>query len=439
MTITEVNPQNARTNEFVAAVLKPGHKLFLIGSTLWNLFLNGYLQLILTSELYNSGFQEPLILVLVTHGLWLFLWPLLTFLISLGHTWKTRKNEGSQLSRSEYFRTCVVKQFHHVHDTMILLYEAGVNDDKSTSNLNLLVEANASLPETSSTYDCVKSMVVTPPFRYVAKRTAMLAIPLTVAGFSWCSAMSMMHYSDVMAINYCSGIVAYAFSILMLGDRLTRRKLISIVLLISGVLLVTYTGAGLNWSDELYPNKNKGKVLISVGSVAYGYFTVYYKKYLCMPAHLSGVITGRRQQTFAIFVMGLLAFFTVLCLLALILLAEVFNIHHFSPFGNDSNPFELCFGLWLTGVASSVFNFTFFMLTTLTSPVLSSFASMGSIFWYGLLGSVATKNGPALTQASGYVSVIAGFAILLKVCLEENEVGDSTEAVERFLVSEDSY
>lgn len=439
MTITEVNPQNARGNDYITAVLKPGYVKFSFFLLLFALLTNAFGLLFNTSMVFGL-FQEPLFLMLIAHGSLWTLWPFQTLVVSLYHATQTRKTQGSDMGRIAYFKMSVVNQIHAVYETMILIYEASVNNDKSTSNLNLLVEANPSL-SASSIFACVRSLVTTPSFRYIAKKAAILSVVLNVAGFSWYGALSMTHLSDVVTISYCSGIAVYAFAIPMLGESFTWMKAESVAAIIAGSFLVAYTGEGLNWGDKPDPNRFKGNLLISVGSIVLGYYPVYYKKYLCMPAHLARVVTPRRQVTFSLFVAGLLGLCSLVLLLLLVSMLEISHLHHFNLFDYGPETVSMWINIALTSISSVGYNIVFLIsLEVVSSPVLSIYGSLGSLFFIGFIKIVAS-GGKALgfTQVLGYISVIAGFLFLAHFCLKEDNVElEDNYTVERFLVPEDT-
>lgn len=450
MAITELN---SRLDSSVHTVHALSTKLVYVGA-LFALSLVAFVaQTELTSQAYYLGFQEPTILLLVTHGLWWLLWPLQALAVLAGRTvgkWrlvrgKVRRQHDSTtgllnlgaFSPWRYFCKCVVKQLHNVYHTLILVYEANANGSVETSNLHVLVDQNPHIA-LESVRECVRTLVRTPAFRYVAWHVALLSGVLNMAGFTWYGAMSMTYALDVTAIYNCSAFTAYAFAIPMLNERFLWLKALSVLIAVFGVFVVAYSGA-----DEkgVYPHRFWGNVLISVGAVLYGYYEVLYKKYSCVPAHLAKVVTPRRQLTFANFVMGLLGVFTLVLLVCTVLFLQLTGLHSFNLFDYGTQTGTIWGFIGGSIVSNLLFSGGFLSLMALTSPVLSSVLSLVTIFLIGVVEWWLFGNKLGWMQLAGDALVIVGFVILTAASWREIAEGNEEDEIERasfysFAVSE---
>lgn len=471
MAITELN---TRGDASIATAHEASRTKIVFVTLLFLMSLAAFLcQTEFTSQAYQIGFKEPIILLLVTHGSWWLLWPLQALFVSV---WRTviRVRHGSSKARYErldsnaflleqeaspnpglpipagreppqqfqqdeaaappfsaykFFKKCIVKQIHNVYHTAILVYEANVNDDRSYHNLHILVDQNPHISSTSSITACIRTFIATPAFKYIALKTALISIVLNVAGFTWYGAMSMTYASDVTAIYNCSAFTAYAFAIPLLGEKFSWLKASSVLIAVSGVFVVAYSGAESE-SKEQYPYRFWGNILISVGAVLYGYYEVLYKKYACVPAHLAKVITPRRQLTFANFVMGMLGVFTLTFLLTGVLLAELFHIHHFNLGNYGARTKEIWMYVFGSIISNLLFSALFLSLMALTSPVLSSVSSLVTIFLIGVVEWALFGNELGLKQLLGDALVIVGFVILTVASWQEISEGNDEDEIE---------
>ncbi|KAK6457601.1 uncharacterized protein RJT20DRAFT_125390 [Scheffersomyces xylosifermentans] len=439
-----------------------------------------------TSQAYQLGFGEPVVLLLVTHGSWWILWPLQALGVSLYRTFtkyrqqqkyggdhtvsdyigagiqyqrlnshsqlledQQQSNEGDdqttqnrqinvpiqQLNYYKYFKKCVVKQFHNVYHTSILIYEANVNYDKTTDNLNELIDRNAHISSSSSISACVHSFVNTPSIKYTLFKALLITGVLTIAGFTWYGAMAMTYAADVTAIYNCSAFTAYAFAIPILQEKFSWLKASSVIIAISGVFIVAYSGSSgddktVDDGEELYPYRFWGNLIILIGAILYGYYEVIYKRYLCVPPHLSKIITPRRQSTFANFVMGLLGFFTCIFVLVTIIVAELFHIHSFNFF-NYGDKTRLIWTYIVGSIFSNlIFSASFLSLMALTSPVLSSVSSLLTIFLIGIVEWIMFGNTLGFQQLLGDFLVVIGFVILTVASWKEISEGNEDDDVD---------
>ncbi|ODV81338.1 uncharacterized protein CANTADRAFT_87347 [Suhomyces tanzawaensis NRRL Y-17324] len=420
----------------------------------------------ITSQAYQLGFSEPVVLLLVTHGSWWVFWPIQAFVVSVYKTYAKftsptnreftiSNNIGSGMHAQrmsthlleeendvrqqivptqkvnywKYFKKCIVKQFHNVYHTSILIYEANVNGDTSTSHLNQLIDQNPHISNTSSITACVRTFLATPAIRYILWKSFLITLVLTVAGSTWYGAMSMTYAADVTAIYNCSAFTAYAFAIPILHERFSWLKMSSVIIAISGVFIVAYSDAGSD-EDTEYPYRFWGNLIIFAGAILYGYYEVLYKRYLCIPPHLTKLITPRRQMTFANFVMGLLGFYTFLILFILIVLADVLGIHKFNliHYGENTRVIWSCISGSI--ISNIIFSASFLSLMALTSPVLSSVSSLVTIFLIGLVEWWLFGNSLSFQQLLGDMFVIVGFVLLTVASWKEISEGNDNDDVD---------
>lgn len=425
-----------------------------------------------TSLAYQLHFKEPMVMLWVTHGSWWLLWPLQVLLIATFRTlgkWKNqtktiklrrssvnelqyqRLNSNSQLLENgdaveeeipvqpidyyKYWKKCIVKQFHNIYHTAVLIYEANINGDTSTSNLNQLISKNVKLSETSSVGDCISSFVNTPAIRNIIGKGLYITIVLTAAGATWYGAMALTYASDVTAIYNCSAFTAYAFAIPMLNDSFTWMKVSSVFIAVTGVFLVAYSGSDQP-VDAQYPYRLWGNLIILIGAVLYGYYECLYKLHTCIPAHLSKIITPRRQATFANFVMGIFGFFTSIIILVGILFLQLTGIHKFNFFDYGENTKQIWLYIGACIVSNLTFSASFLCLMALTGPVLSSVSSLLTIFLIGIVEWYVFGNKLGFQQLLGDGFIVVGFVLLTfaswKEISEGQEDSDEVDAVSTY-------
>ncbi|KAK6201386.1 uncharacterized protein RJT21DRAFT_34924 [Scheffersomyces amazonensis] len=404
-----------------------------------------------TSQAYQLGFSEPIILLLVTHGSWWILWPLQALSVSVLRTFikhrdqsrstYQRLNSHSQLLEEnvitrknlhlgEYFQKALVKQFHNVYHTAIIIYEWNINHDERTENLDQLISQNPHVSSSNSIIKCINSFFRTPAIKYIVTRASFVTVVLTIAGSTWYIAMSLTYAADVTAIYNCSAFTAYAFAIPLLNEKFSWLKASSVIIAVVGVFVVAYSGSDEIPDESLYPYRFWGNLLILIGAILYGYYEVIYKKYLCIPPHLAKIITPRRQSTFANFVMAFFGFFTSIIVLSVIIFAELFQVHSFNFFnyGDDTRK------IWLYIVGSIIsnllFSASFLTLMALTSPVLSSVSSLLTIFLIGIVEWIAFGNTLDFQQLLGDLLVVIGFVVLTIASWKEISEGNEEDDVD---------
>lgn len=411
------------------------------------LFLLSLLMFVLqtefTSQAYALGFKEPIILLLVTHGSWWTLWPMQLFVVSMFRIFtKFQKRQDYQpldstsqlldnnpsINYWQYFKKAIVKQFHNVYHTSILIYESNVNHDYRVNNINELIDQNPHISSSASIKDCVSSFIATPSAKYALYKSFVLTILLTAAGFTWYGSMSMTYASDVTAIYNCSAFTAYVFAIPLLHEKFSWLKANSVMLAIAGVFIVAYSGNNSDDNAE-YPYRFWGNLAISIGAILYGLYEVFYKKYLCIPHHLSKLITPKRQLVFANFIMSLLGFYTFVILLIGIILVHVFGIHKFNLF-DYKNAGTIWAYICGSIVSNLSFSALFLSLISLTNPVLSSVASLLTIFLIGIVEWALFDNTLSTPQLIGDLFVVIGFVLLTAASWQEISEGNDNDEVE---------
>ncbi|CAR65501.1 DEHA2B15422p [Debaryomyces hansenii CBS767] len=426
------------------------------------------LQTELTSHVFQLGFNEPVVMLLVTHGAWWILWPTQVLLISIwrtgnkiqsqsrnrdgGNSRYQRLDSNSQLLDNgdiptrtgdhgsfeflKYFRKTIVRQVRNVYHTSILIYEANVNDDTSTYNCHKLIDQNPRISSSSSLIECFKTFVSTESFKYIFVKSAIITVILTVAGGSWFVAMAMTYASDVTAIYNCSAFTAYAFAIPILHEKLSWLKASSVVAAVAGVFIVAYSDDGSSDApdgskgEELYPNRLWGNLIIFIGAILYGYYEVLYKKFTCIPPHLVKIITPRRQLTFANFIMSLFGVFTAIILVIVIVFGEIFHIHSFNFFDYGKNTTKIWIFICGSSIANILFSASFLSLMALTNPVLSSVSSLLTIFLIGIVEWFLFGNKLSFQQLLGDCFVIIGFIMLTTASWKEISEGNDDDDVE---------
>lgn len=397
------------------------------------------LQTEFTSQVYAQGFQEPIILLLVTHGSWWTLWP--TQLLAVASTKLLNKlffnrkyqslDSSVQLVKPnhfQYFKKAIIKQFHNVYHTSIIIYEFHVNNDYRIDHINELIAQHPKISSSPSIKDCLNSFLITPSIKFILWKSFVLTGLLTIAGFTWYGAMAITYAADVTAIYNCSAFTAYIFAIPLLNEKFSWLKANSVIIAVVGVFIVAYAGTGDD-EDSVYPYRFWGNLAISIGAIIYGLYEVFYKRFLCIPAHLSKLITPRRQLVFANFVMSVLGLYTFVIILLGIIFVHVTGIHKFNLFN-----YKDVGSMWgyIIGsiVANLSFSALFLSLISLTNPVLSSVSALLTIFLIGLVEWILFGNGLSKQQLIGDFLVIIGFVLLTVASWKEISEGNDNDEVE---------
>lgn len=342
-----------------------------------------------TSYIYSKGFDQPYLLLFLTHGSWTFLWPVQMAIVSAmklsrpeGYT--SLDDEPKDLSWYSRFQIQVRRQMLRVYEISKLIHlEAGHADDQEL--------------EEDTWHAFFTSNVIV----YILKVVVVNTVILTLAALTWYVAMGYSYSNDITAIYNCSAFFAYVFAVPLLHEKFSWVKLSSVAVAVFGVFIVVYSGQ-LQLQDM--PHRMFGNILIAVGSVLYGYYDVFYKKYLCPPAHL---VDPKAQALYSNFICSLVGFSSSVILFAL--LAVLY-------FTGGKVDLALSGEIWLYSIISVLANLSYFasmlVLMTLTSPVLGAVSSLTTIFLVGLFEWVVFGNGLSASQLLGDILVCVGFGIL---------------------------
>lgn len=251
------------------------------------------------------------------------------------------------------------------------------------------------------------------PVSYMLYCTAFITSALTVAGLTWYIAVDMTTPSDLTAIYNCSAFFAYAFSVPLLKERFRIDKAFAVIIAIVGVLIVAYgdskpnPSGGAPSADPAQAgddgNRFLGNIIIGVGSVLYGLYEVLYKRFACPP---EGCSPGR-GMIFANTVGSLIGCFTLFVLWFPLPLLHISGLEKFAlPTGATA------WWLFLSVVMNATFAGSFLVLISLTSPVLSSVASLLTIFIVALSDWVLTGQPPSFAAMAGGIMIIIAFVML---------------------------
>ncbi|KAL4762668.1 DMT family transporter [Aspergillus foveolatus] len=352
---------------------------------------------------HDLGWDKPYCMLYLTHGSWFLLWPVQLLILRL---------QKRKLLWEAFWR-------RHLY----LLRTTG-----------RMVETQDLHP----TSDTRRS-----PVPYLLKTTAFVTSALTVAGGSWYVAVNLTTPSDLTAIYNCSAFFAYAFSIPLLKEKLRLDKVFSVGVAIVGVLIVAYGGKddGKGIDGEVKHEGGSrllGNVIIGIGSVLYGLYEVLYKRFACPP---EGTSAGR-SMIFANTFGSLIGSFTLLVLWIPLPVFHILGIETFrwptgeaawmlliSVIANASEFPPLYTGALARQPPSKevyispyAFSGSFLVLISLTSPVLSSVASLLTIFLVAIVDWFRT--GQPLSMASiigGILIMIAFFLLSWSTYREMNE------------------
>ncbi|KAL6235949.1 hypothetical protein BDW75DRAFT_125810 [Aspergillus navahoensis] len=317
---------------------------------------------------HDLGWDKPYCMLYLTHGSWSLLWPVQLLILRL---------QKRKLLWEAFWR-------RHVY----LLRTTGQ-----------MVESQDLHP----TSDNRRS-----PVFYLLKTTAFVTSALTVAGGSWYVAVNLTTPSDLTAIYNCSAFFAYAFSIPLLKEKLRFDKVLSVGVAILGVLVVAYggkdDGQGTDGGAKHEGGSRLlGNVIIGIGSVLYGLYEVLYKRFACPP---EGTSAGR-SMIFANTFGSLIGFFTLFVLWIPLPVFHVLGIETFRwPTG------EAAWMLLISVIANATFSGSFLVLISLTSPVLSSVASLLTIFLVAIVDWFRTGQPLSMASIIGGILIMVAFFLL---------------------------
>ncbi|KAK5049411.1 hypothetical protein LTR84_004340 [Exophiala bonariae] len=309
----------------------------------------------------------------LTHGSWVFLWPFQLLIIRL---------QKRQLSWEAFWRR---------HKYIL----------KSTAQMVVSQDLYPSPTTTARS-----------PWPYMIKTTAFITTFLTMAGGSWYVAVNLTSPSDLTAIYNCSAFFAYVFSIMLLNDKLRFDKAISVALAIIGVLVVAYgdkddstpgPSPSNPGAEQPFNTKLVGNLVIGIGSVAYGFYEVLYKRFACPP---EGCSPGR-GMIFANTFGSMIGLFTLTVLWIPLPILHITGLEVFEL------PSRKAAGLLaISTLSNAVFSGSFLVLMSLTSPVLSSVAALLTIFLVGITDWLITGKPISFPAMVGCALIVVAFLML---------------------------
>lgn len=259
------------------------------------------------------------------------------------------------------------------------------------------------------------------PWRYMLATTAAVTSALTIAGLGWYIAVDMTTPSDLTAIYNCSAFFAYVFSVPLLKEPLRWDKSFAVIIAIIGVLIVAYGDTKPTDEEADANNRFLGNIIIGCGSVLYGLYEVLYKRYACPP---EGCSPGR-GMVFANTVGSLIGSFTLFVLWFPLPILHILGIEKFAlPTG------ETALWLFISVIMNATFAGSFLVLISLTSPVLSSVASLLTIFIVALSDWFLTGEPLSFAAIVGGILIIAAFLMLSVSTWREIQEEEKRKSVE---------
>ncbi|EAQ85648.1 hypothetical protein CHGG_06901 [Chaetomium globosum CBS 148.51] len=321
-------------------------------------------QTILASHIqHDLGWDKAYCMLYLTHGSWALLWPLQLLVL---RTQRPGRDRSWGRFWDGHLRT--VRGIALVVETRDV--KAGVHAAQHGGGL---LEYGHS------------------PWPYLGKTTAVITSALTVAGLSWYLAVSMTTPSDLTAIYNCSAFFAYAFSVPLLKEKLRADKMLAVAVAIVGVLVVAYgDGAGDGSSEEASAVPGGGGVVVDPG-------TRFAGKH---DHRRGGVIFA---NTFG----SLMGAFTLFVLWIPIPVLHVLGWETFViPTG------ETAWLLFISVIMNMLFSGSFLVLISLTSPVLSSVASLLTIFMVAIVDWFVTGTPLSGAAMFGGLLIVIAFAML---------------------------
>lgn len=309
----------------------------------------------------------------LTHGSWIFLWPIQLLLIRI---------QKRKLSWEAFWR-------RHVY----------------------LLRSTAQMVRSQDLYLSPMTTAIS-PWPYMLKATAFITTFLTMAGGSWYVAVNLTSPSDLTAIYNCSAFFAYVFSIMLLNDKLRFDKALSVGLAIIGVLVVAYgdkddstpgPGQSNPGAEKGFGTKLLGNIIIGIGSVAYGFYEVLYKRFACPP---EGCSPGR-GMIFANTFGSMIGLFTLTVLWIPLPILHITGLERFEiPSGKAASL------LAISTLSNAIFSGSFLVLMSLTSPVLSSVAALLTIFLVGITDWLLTGKPLSAAAMAGCGLIVVAFCML---------------------------
>ncbi|EZF74017.1 hypothetical protein H105_04145 [Trichophyton soudanense CBS 452.61] len=317
------------------------------------------------------GWNKPYCMLYLTHGSWIFLWPVQLLVLRI---------QKRHLTWSAFWRK-------HVY----------------------ILQTTAQMVETQELHLTTRQSNKS-PIPYMVRTTVFVALALTIAGGSWYVAVDLTTSSDLTAIYNCSAFFAYAFSIPLLNDKLRFDKVFSVGVAIVGVIIIAYgpggppEGAPAGDAETLKAsNRALGNIIIGIGSVLYGLYEVLFKRFACPP---EGTSSGR-GVIFANTFGSMIGLFTLLVLWIPLPIFHLLGLETFQlPRG------ETAWLLIISTLSNATFSGSFLVLISLTSPVLSSVAALLTIFLVTLVDWKFNHKALGFTSIVGGILITVAFLLL---------------------------
>lgn len=340
-----------------------------------------------TQYLYSSfHFSEPYILLLLTHGSWVLLWPIQLLLLDFADE---KHSVGSSYR----------KELQKVYDISEIIYNHDHGEPTDTSQIT-----ETEYTHLTTRYFLFRTMVA----RHVMKRAFKTTVIITTASITWYVAMIYSFSNDITAIYNCSAFFAYLFAVPVLGERFSWLRVSSVVMAIGGVFMVVYSGAS-DSEESTKPHALFGNILILVGSVLYGYYDVYYKKHLCAPEPHVHELSPLDQSKYSNFVCSLIGASSVPLLGGLILFLQVSGLKKASL----DYPLQVWAYVILSVAGNLCYSSSMLILYSLTSPVLGAVSSLTTIFLVGVFEWLFFGVSLGFYQVLGDLVVVSGFCLLI--------------------------
>ena len=212
---------------------------------------------------------------------------------------------------------------------------------------------------------------------------------------------------------------------MLLNDKLRLDKALSVALAIIGVFVVAYgdkddstpgPGTSNPGAARTFGTKLIGNVIIGIGSVAYGFYEVLYKRYACPP---DGTSPGR-GMIFANTFGSMVGLFT---LTVLWIPLPVLHWTGLETFELPSGPAASL--LMISTLSNAVFSGSFLVLMSLTSPVLSSVAALLTIFLVGITDWFITGKPLSIAALAGCGLIVVAFVMLSYATYREMKVEEA--------------
>ncbi|GKT59955.1 DUF6 domain-containing protein [Colletotrichum tofieldiae] len=388
-TMRNHSPSTAKAN----ARRKYIYAAFFLVLSLFSFVIQTELSAYIQQELH---WDKAYCMLYLTHGSWAMLWPVQLLILRINK----RKTPWPSFWR---------RHRELVHTTAIMVQRQDLDLSRPSAH-----------PRAS-------------PWIYLARTTAFVTCALTVAGLSWYVAVNMTTPSDLTAIYNCSAFFAYVFSVPLLKEPLRMDKSLAVLVAIAGVLIVAYGDSSPTDNDAAHKQaageRLTGNLVIGVGSVLYGLYEVLYKRYACPP---DGCSPGR-GMVFANTFGSCIGAFTLTVLWIPLPILHWTGIEEFAlPTGYTA------WMLFFSVVMNATFAGSFLVLISLTSPVLSSVASLLTIFIVAITDWLRTGEPLSAAALIGGVMIMIAFGMLSWSTWREMTEVEATKAVDLTDSGEDS-